>query len=133
MWDDSQFDAARIYRTFEVHAAEEESEKLRRRFHRTSSEAVRLAAALRGFFLSDDGEEYALWLEEHACSAAETLVELGDREKLAEFERRGWLDAERTEHLLHLAIEQHRSGMTVWLLRLKERKYGFPDRDLQLW
>ncbi|MCD8241046.1 MAG: hypothetical protein LUD73_01180 [Lachnospiraceae bacterium] len=133
MWDDNQSDAVRIYRTFEVNAAEEESEKLWRKFHSTSSEAVRLAVALRGFFLSKGGEEYAPWMEEHARNAAEALVELGDTEKLEEFERRGWLDAELTERLLHLAIGQRRSGMTVWLLRLKEQKYGFPDRDFQLW
>ncbi|MCD8098565.1 MAG: hypothetical protein LUE31_11220 [Lachnospiraceae bacterium] len=133
MWDDSQSDAARIYRTLEASAAEQGSEKLRRKFHSTSSEEVRLAVALRGFFLTDGGEEYASWLEEHADSAGEVLVELGDREKLAEFERRGWLDEELTEQLLRLAIEQRRSGMTVWLLRLKEQKYGFPDRDFQLW
>ncbi len=133
MWDENQSDAVRIYRTLEANAAEDEVEKLLRKFRSTSSETVRLAVALRGFFLSDGGGEYASWLNEHVRNASETLVELGDREKLAEFERRGWLDAELVEDLLHLAIGQRCSGMIVWLLRLKEQKYGYPDRDFRLW
>lgn len=133
MWDEKQSDVVRVYRSLEAHAALDEAEKLRHKFRSTSGETVRLAVALRGFFLSDGGEDYALWLKEHVRSAGEALVELGDWEKLTEFERRGWLDAELVEDLLRLAIRQRCSGMIVWLFRLKEQKYGYPDRDFRLW
>ena len=137
MWDREQSDVVRIYHTLEKNVSDHEGEKLFQKFGSSRQEAVRLAVALRGFFLieglkAEQKDTFGSYIKRRIRPAAEALVELDDSEHLGELEQLGWLDEKLTDHLLQTAIRQQRSGMTVWLLQLKTREYGFHDRDFQL-
>ena len=136
MWN-SQSDVVRIMQTLERNAAPDEGEKLYRKFTGTSQEPVRLAMALRGFFLPDGVADthrqvFRDYLKRRIRSAAEALIELEDMDRLQQLEALGWMDAQLIDRFLQTAIEQRRPSIIVWLLQLKSDKYGYTDRDLSL-
>lgn len=137
MWNHDQSDVVRIYQTLEKNASDDEGVKLYRKFTGSKQEPVRLAAALRGFFLEDGvetewREAFGAYLKRRIRPAAEALIEMDDVERLGRLEALGWLNAQLTDSFLQTAIRQRRTGMIVWLLQLKTRKYGYQDRDFQL-
>ena len=83
--------------------SEEEAAGLYRKFTTTKQEPVRLAAALRGFFLPEaedqEKEAYGTYLKSRIRPAVEALIDGDDVEKLEELESLGWLDGKNLDGL----------------------------------
>ena len=60
------------------------------------------------------------------------LILSGRVPELAELEEKGAFTAELTDSFLETAISAGAQEATVWLLQLKERRFGFLDRDFSL-
>lgn len=109
---------------------------LYQRFLETKQEPLRLSAALTGFFL--DGVEepqrqaYGAYLKRRIRPAAAALVETEDTDRLARLADLGWLDRPALEACIQTARERKKFAALVWLLRLKQAQFGFPDRDFSL-
>lgn len=137
MWDSSQSDVARISQALERNASDQEGDKLYKKFNGTTQEPVRLAVALRGFFLADgvtesQREVFGAYLKRRIRPTAEALIEAEALPQLQQLEALGWLDAALVDAFLQSAIRQRKTSVTVWLLHLKTQKYGFRDRDFTL-
>lgn len=137
MWDSSQSDVARISQALERNASGQEGDKLYQKFNGTTQEPVRLAVALRGFFLADgvtesQREVFGAYLKRRIRPTAEALIEAEALPQLQQLEALGWLDAALVDAFLQSAIRQRKTSVTVWLLQLKTQKYGFRDRDFTL-
>lgn len=130
-------DVLRISKALEKNAGPGEEEKLYRRFTGTTQEPIRLAAALRGFFLPQPVDPahrdvYEAYLRRRIRPAVEVLIETDDIFALQQLELLGWFDAALVDYFLQLACSRRKSAALVWLLQLKEQKYGFHDRDFSL-
>ena len=106
------------------------------KFLETRQEPVRLAAALEGFFLEEAAPEqkeaYGTYLKKRIRPAMEVLIEEDDAEKMEQLEQMGWLEGVRIEGFLETARKKKKSASLVWLLRLKDKKNGYRDRDFTL-
>lgn len=111
-------------------------EALLKKFRTAAREDVRLAAALRGFFLdsSDENqkEEYFSYLSRRIRPAVSALIESNRVVDLAVLAEKNLFTAELTDAFLAEAIAMNRSEITVWFLQMKGQKFGFPDRDFGL-
>ena len=137
MWNNEQSDVVRIYRTMDNQVSEQNADKLYQKFNTSRQEPIRLAVAIRGFFLADGVTEeqrdaFAAYLKRRIRPAAEALIEMNDVEHLEALEHLGWLDGRMIDNFLQTAIHQHRSSVIVWLMQLKAEKYGYRDRDFSL-
>lgn len=112
----------------------ERAEAVYRRFRETKQERLRLEAALEGFFLEEAGhrEEYGAYLKNRIRPAAEKLMADSELEKLQVLEERGFFGERELEGFLKLARELERPAVLLWLMRLKDEKYGYRDRDFSL-
>ncbi len=113
------------------------AETLYQQFTETKQEALRLSAALTGFFLSEgvtDGqrEAYAAYIRRRIRPAAEVLIREEDTEKLAVLEEQGWISETEVEALISMARKLGKTASLVWLLHLKNEKYGFIDKKYEL-
>ncbi len=115
---------------------EEEATGLYRKFTTTKQEPVRLAAALRGFFLPEaedqEKEAYGIYLKSRIRPAVEALIDGDDVEKLEELESLGWLDGKNLDSFIRIARQKQKNAALVWFLHLKKEKNGFKDRDFSL-
>lgn len=131
MWQQSE--NARL----EQELAQYGSDALFRKFRTASREAVRLAAALRGFIADDTASEeeksaYRDYLTRRPIPAAIALIEenrMGDLEKL-------WailpISDSTLETLLKSSRKLRRQEAIVFLLREKAERGTFRDRDFSL-
>ncbi len=113
------------------------AETVYQQFTETKQEALRLSAALTGFFLAegvtaDEREAYAAYLKRRIRPAAEKLIREEDTEKLAVLEAQGWLSKRETEALIAMARRLGKTSSLVWLLHLKNEKYGFQENKYRL-
>jgi len=134
--NDQLADVIRITRSLEKNASGIDCHKLYSRFCSTTQEPVRLAAALRGFFRlsapSDQQDVYAAYLRKRIRPAAEAVIVMDDMDALEQMEALGWLDAALTDYFLQLSCHHGKTAAMVWLLHLKNKKYGFQDRSFEL-
>ena len=119
-----------------VREPEEEAKSLYKKFTQTRQEPVRLAVALRGFFLPQTGEEekeaYGRYLKNRIRPAVEALIDEDQVEKLEKIESLGWLEGKNIDVFIRIARQGQKNAALVWLLHLKKEKYGFKDRDFSL-
>ena len=119
-----------------VREPEEEAKSLYKKFTQTRQEPVRLAVALRGFFLPQTGEEekeaYGRYLKSRIRPAVEALIDEDQVEKLEIIESLGWLEGKNIDVFIRIARQGQKNAALVWLLHLKKEKYGFKDRDFSL-
>ena len=119
-----------------VREPEEEAKSLYRKFLQTRQEPVRLAVALRGFFLpqTKEGEKeaYGRYLKSRIRPAMEALIDEDQVEKLEILESLGWLEDKNIDVFIRIARQGQKNAALVWLLHLKKEKYGFKDRDFSL-
>lgn len=115
---------------------EEEAKSLYKKFTQTRQEPVRLAVALRGFFLPQTGEAekeaYGNYLKSRIRPAMEALIDEDQVEKLEILEALGWLEGKNIDVFIRIARQAQKKAALVWLLHLKKEKYGFQDRDFSL-
>lgn len=141
---------------------EQEKEAVYRKFRETKQERLRLEAALKGFFLEEDEteaerrrktkqetgtereveatqetgterrSEYGRYLKNRIRPAVEKLIADNEIERLQVLEEKGFFGERELEGFLKTAREQNRSAVLLWLLRLKDEKYGYRDRDFSL-
>ncbi|MDC7290388.1 hypothetical protein NXH76_21600 [Blautia schinkii] len=143
MEEDMRFeeDVGVVARALELRALREEraseARKLFSKFKETGQEPVRLAVALRGFFLEEGVEdsergEYGRYLKQRIRPAVEHLIEQDDVEKIEKLEQMGWFHERELESFICRAREHNRPAVLMWLMHLKNEKYGFRDRDFTL-
>lgn len=115
----------------------DEQEKLYDKFCTTQQEPVKLAIALRCFFMEQEVEEeqrsaYGQYLRKRIRPAVEQLIEEEGVGQLAYLEARGWIGEELLEGFIRRARERGKTASLVWLLHLKDEKYGYTDKDFSL-
>lgn len=120
-----------------VQAPGPEAERLYRKFSQSRQEPVRLAAALRGFFLDEpvpeeQRAEYAAYLRRRIRPAVEALLEAEDVGRLERLEALGFLADVPLDGFLELACRRRQYAGLLWLLHLLNRRDGPRDRDLTL-
>ena len=104
-------------------------EALMRKFQSAGRADVKLACALYGYFGAGKADVYLQYLMNRIRPAVSELILSGRVSELAELEEQGAFTAELTDSFLETAISAGVQEATVWLLQLKERRFGFPDRD----
>lgn len=93
---------------------------------------MKLACALYGYFGAGKADVYLQYLMNRIRPAVSELILSGRVSQLTELEEKGAFTAELTDSFLGTAISAGVQEATVWLLQLKERRFGFPDRDFSL-
>ena len=116
---------------------ERKGELLYQRFLNTAQEAVRLTAALEGFFLETDIEEsqrdaYTAYLKRRIRPAMERLIRENALEKMDVLEQRGWVGAQEMDAFIRQAQSLWQEAAMLWLMRRKGERYGYHDRDFTL-
>ena len=110
--------------------------ELSEKFKTTRQEPVRLAAALEGFFQEDLGpgerQEYGRYLRRRIRPAMEALIAGEELEKLEALERQGWFGERELEGFLETARRLEKPAALMWLLHLKNQKYGYREEDFSL-
>ena len=106
------------------------------KFRTTKQERIRLACAMEAFFQENEGstekelEDYGLYLKKRIRPAMEILIKSEDTIKMEKLEKQGWFGRQELEQFILLAREQRKLESLVWLMRLKDRKYGYEERKL---
>ena len=106
------------------------------KFRTTKQERIRLACAMEAFFQENEGstekelEDYRLYLKKRIRPAMEILIKSEDAIKMEKLEKQGWFGRQELEQFILLAREQRKLESLVWLMRLKDRKYGYEERKL---
>ena len=116
---------------------ERNKELLYQRFLNTAQEAVRLTAALEGFFSEEDIPEnqrdaYAAYLRRRIRPAMERLILENALEKMDALEQRGWFGAREMDAFILQAQLLGKEAAMLWLMRRKGERYGYHDRDFTL-
>lgn len=112
-------------------------ELLYQRFLNTGQEAVRLTAALEGFFLDEaipkaHRDAYAAYLKRRIRPAMERLIRENALEKMDALEQRGWFGARELDAFIQQAQALGEEAAMLWLMRRKGKRYGYHDRDFTL-
>lgn len=102
------------------------------KFQSATRADVKLACALYGYFGAEKENVYLQYLMNRIRPAVTELILSGRVSQLAELEEKGAFTAELTDSFLETAISAGAQEATVWLLQLKERRFGFLDRDFSL-
>ena len=106
------------------------------KFRTTKQERIRLACAMEAFFQEHESstekelEDYWLYLKKRIRPAMEILIKSEDTIKMEKLEKQGWFGRQELEQFIFLAREQQKLESLVWLMRLKDRKYGYEERKL---
>ena len=98
---------------------------------------LRLAVALRGYFLEEGVEEaeradYGAYLKKRIRPAVERLILEDDWEKIGKLYENEWFGEQELEVFLKLAEEWRRPAALMGLLHLKKEKYGFKEKKFEL-
>ena len=64
--------------------------------------------------------------------AMEFLIDKEDIERMEQLETCGWFSARELESFIRCAREKTKLRSLVWLLHLKDRKYGYQKKDFSL-
>ena len=73
---------------------------------------------------SDKYQEIQKYLKLRIRSVMELLIENEDTERMEQIEKCGWF--------IRCAQEKAKLRSLVWLLHLKDKKYGYPKKDFSL-
>lgn len=116
---------------------EKEQDVLYRKFQTTGQERIRLACALEGFFSGADSrmEEknaYSQYLRRRIRPAMETLILDENVSGMELLESRNWFGEEELESFICTARKERRLESLVWLMQLKDRKYGYKEKLFDL-
>lgn len=121
----------------------QETEQIYRKFTETKQQKLRLEAALQGFFLAEENgveavqkeeykEEYKSYLKTRIRPAMEALIREEETEKMEALAQFEWFGAKELETFIRSAREQGKLSALVWLLKFKQEKYGYQDKDFSL-
>ena len=116
---------------------EKEQDIIYRKFQTTGQERVRLACALEGFFSGEndqDGrkEAYSQYLKRRIRPAMEALIQEENVSKMELLEAQGWFGEEELESFICTARKERRLESLVWLMLLKNSKYGYKEKKFDL-
>lgn len=116
---------------------EEDREKLYQKFQTTGQEPVKMATALWGYFELKEipqkwKQEFETYLKSHVRNAVEALIEENEPEKIQVFEEAGWFGETQLEVFIKIARERQKMQALVYLMKLKNEKYGYKDHDFEL-
>ncbi len=102
------------------------------KFQESKQAAVKLDIALEDFFREEEThrEVYGQYLRQRIRPAVEELIRREDLEKLEQLNQLGWLPP--VDDFLKLAAREKKNAAFVWLLRLKQEKYGFCEESFSL-
>lgn len=117
-----------------------------RRFKETGQEQIKLEIALEGFFSEESEmqqlqktmaqqiylEEYGDYLKRRIRPAVEMLIEADAVEKIEKLEMQGWFGKRELESFIETARRKKKTTVLAFLMQLKDRKYGYEDRDFSL-
>lgn len=81
---------------------------------------------------SDKYQEIQKYLKLRIRSVMELLIENGDTERMEQIEKCGWFSANELESFIRCAQEKAKLRSLVWLLHLKDKKYGYQKKDFSL-
>lgn len=103
----------------------------------TKQEPLRLAVALRGYFLEEGVEEeerahYGAYLKKRIRPAVERLILEDEWEKIEKLYENEWFGEQELEVFLKLAEEWRRPAALMGLLHLKKANYGFKEKEFEL-
>ena len=117
---------------------DKEQEFLYEKFKSTGQEKVKLSCALEGFFpeKEETSEEaknaYSQYLKRRIRPAMEELIR---QENICEMEQLAgmdWFGRNELESFIRTARKEQKLESLVWLMKLKDSKYGYRDRDFTL-
>lgn len=115
---------------------QQEAGQLYQKFSQTRQEPVRLAVALRGFFLKEtqpvQRDAYEKYLKGRIRPAVESLIEEEDVEKMKVLEELGWLQDRYLDIFIRMAKEKRKTAPLVWFLQLKARRRAYEEKDFSL-
>ena len=104
------------------------------KFWESKQAAVKLNIALEDFFQEEvtqaHRETYGRYLRQRIRPAVEELIRREDLEKLEFFLQQGWLPT--VDDFLKLAASEQKNAAFVWLLRIKQERYGFTEESFSL-
>lgn len=108
-----------------------------RKFRETKQEPERLKAAIQGFFLEKNrfqgrGQEYGEYLKFRIRPVMERLIEDEAVKEMEELSQLGWFGEVQIEGFIQLARKKGKTASLMWLLHLKNQKYGYQDKDFSL-
>lgn len=119
-----------------VSLPQQEALQLYQKFSQTRQEPVRLAVALRGFFLKeteqDQRDAYGTYLRGRIRPAVEVLIKEEDVEKMQTLEELGWFQTPHIEIFIRMARKKKKTASLVWLLQLKARRQAYEEKDFSL-
>lgn len=81
---------------------------------------------------SSEVKEAEIYLKKRIRSAMEMLIEEEEIEKIEQLEALGWFGERELEVFLKFAGEKGKTAPLMWLLHLKNKKYGYKDREFSL-
>lgn len=126
-----------MYRT-EVQRIERElaqsnisGEALLRKFRTASRGDVKLACALRGYF-GEENDSYLPYLQSRIRPAAAELILSGRVAELAALDALEPFSNALTDEFLELAVSACVPDSMIWLLKMKEHRFGFGAREWKL-
>lgn len=81
---------------------------------------------------SEEFREAQKYLKLRIRSAMELLIEKEDTERMEQLEKCGWFSENELMVFIRYAQEKTKLRALVWLLHLKDKKYGYPKKDFSL-
>lgn len=117
---------------------EKEQEFLYEKFKSTGQEKVKLSLALEGFFdekpgfMEDAKIAYSQYLRRRIRPAMELLIREENIRKMELLEKNNWFGRNELESFIRTARKEQKLESLVWLMKLKDDKYGYTDRDFTL-
>ena len=102
---------------------EKERDMRYEKFQTTGQERIRLACALEGF---------GQYLKRRIRPAMEALIWEENVGKMELLESFGWFGAEELENFICTARRERKLESLVWLMRLKDQKYGYKEKKFDL-
>lgn len=85
--------------------------------------------------IDKESEEFAeaeKYLRLRIRPAMEFLIEKEDIQKMEQLEKCGWFSEKELQGFIRTASEQTKLRALVWLLHLKDKKYGYRKKDFSL-
>lgn len=98
----------------------------------------KLEQALERFFQGDfvegaeEFQDVQKYLKMRIRPAMEFLIEKEDVEGMEQIEECGWFSVRELDGFIRCAQEKEKLRSLVWLLHLKDRKYGYEKKDFSL-
>ena len=105
---------------------EKERDMRYEKFQTTGQERIRLACA------EEKKTAYGQYLKRRIRPAMEALIWEENVGKMELLESFGWFGAEELENFICTARRERKLESLVWLMRLKDQKYGYKEKKFDL-